>query len=230
MDEKDSTPEGTQFAPITRDADETHTSHSNSTSSSRTRTHTHTHTHAQRPSTRDSSHKERFDPELDIDLPYRTLTSDARLDEYKREVPGGEIPTLAPPSRATTRNSISRHHANNSNNNNNVAGANNNTGGEGAQPERLQEYRLVAFEPNDPENPKNWSKAFKWYITMVVAATCFVVALASSVVTADIPGVSREFGVSEEVSLLSISLFVVGFGVGPMAFAPLSEILGRRII
>ncbi|KAL3954034.1 multidrug resistant protein [Purpureocillium lilacinum] len=228
MDEKDSTPEGTQFAPITRDADETHTSHSNSTSSSRTRTHTHTHTHAQRPSARDSSHKERFDPELDIDLPYRTLTSDARLDEYKREVPGGEIPTLAPPSRVTTRNSISRHHANNSNNNNNAAG--NNGAGAGAQPERLQEYRLVAFEPNDPENPKNWSKAFKWYITMVVAATCFVVALASSVVTADIPGVSREFGVSEEVSLLSISLFVVGFGVGPMAFAPLSEILGRRII
>lgn len=88
----------------------------------------------------------------------------------------------------------------------------------------------MQFEENDPENPKNWSKAFKWYCTMVVAVTCFVVAFASSVITADIGGPVEEFGVSEEVALLSVSLFVVGFGVGPMAFAPLSEIYGRRII
>ncbi|KAI1337530.1 MFS general substrate transporter [Xylariaceae sp. FL0016] len=91
-------------------------------------------------------------------------------------------------------------------------------------------YRLVTFLPDDKENPKNWSKAYKWYCTMVVAATCFVVAFASSVVTSDIVGVVEEFGVSEEVALLSISLFVVGFGIGPMIFAPLSELYGRRII
>ena len=63
---------------------------------------------------------------------------------------------------------------------------------------------------------------------MCVAVTCFVVAFNSSVITADIEGVAQEFNVSEEVALLSITLFVVGFGVGPMAFAPLSEIVGRR--
>ncbi|KAH9904762.1 MFS general substrate transporter [Xylariomycetidae sp. FL2044] len=91
-------------------------------------------------------------------------------------------------------------------------------------------YKLVTFVPDDPENPKNWSKAYKWYCTMVVAVTCFAVAFASSVVTADIAGVATEFDVSEEVALLTISLLVVGFGVGPMIFAPLSEVLGRRII
>ncbi|KFA78815.1 hypothetical protein S40288_05492 [Stachybotrys chartarum IBT 40288] len=91
-------------------------------------------------------------------------------------------------------------------------------------------YNLVTFTPGDPENPKNWSKAYKWYCTMVVALTCFVVAFASSVITADIAGVVREFDVSEELALASISLFVVGFGVGPMVFAPLSEVYGRRII
>ncbi|TLD08940.1 uncharacterized protein PgNI_06732 [Pyricularia grisea] len=91
-------------------------------------------------------------------------------------------------------------------------------------------YKLVTFLPNDPENPKNWSKAFKWYATMVVALTCFVVAFASSVITADIAGVVEEFGVSEEVALLSITVFVVGFGIGPMIFAPLSEVYGRQII
>lgn len=92
------------------------------------------------------------------------------------------------------------------------------------------EYKLVTFTPGDPENPKNWSKLYKWYCTMVVAITCFVVAFASSVVTADLIGVEESFDVSEEVALLTITVFVVGFGVGPVVFAPLSEIYGRRII
>jgi hypothetical protein len=82
------------------------------------------------------------------------------------------------------------------------------------EPNGQRRYRLVTFQPNDPENPKNWSKAFKWYITMVVAVTCFVVAFSSSVVTPDIAGVAEEFNVSQEVALLSITLFVVGFGIG----------------
>ncbi|GIZ40711.1 hypothetical protein CKM354_000403900 [Cercospora kikuchii] len=93
-----------------------------------------------------------------------------------------------------------------------------------------QEYSLVTFVENDPDNPKNWSKTFKWYCTMVVALTCFAVAFNSAVITADLVGPAETFGVSEEVSLLTITLFVVGFGVGPMAFAPMSEILGRRIM
>lgn len=95
---------------------------------------------------------------------------------------------------------------------------------------KIERYELVTWKVNDPENPKNWSKAYKWWCTMCVALTCFVVAFNSAVITADIEGVAEEFHVSEEVALLTISLFVVGFGVGPMAFAPLSEILGRRII
>ncbi|KAK1990232.1 major facilitator superfamily transporter [Colletotrichum falcatum] len=142
--------------------------------------------------------KEQMDPALDVNLPYRTLSANANLDEYRVETQAGEIPATAPSSAA--------------------AGA-----GAGA-------YKLVTFVPNDPENPKNWSKAFKWYCTMVVAMTCFVVAFCSSVITADIAGVAKEFHVSEEAALLSISVFVVGFGVGPMAFAPLSEVYGRQVI
>lgn len=93
---------------------------------------------------------------------------------------------------------------------------------------KVEKYDLVTFVVDDKENPKNWSKAFKWWCTMCVALTCFVVAFNSAVITADLEGVSAEFGVSEEVALLTISLFVVGFGVGPMAFAPASEIWGRR--
>ncbi|KAK4456448.1 putative transporter [Cladorrhinum samala] len=96
--------------------------------------------------------------------------------------------------------------------------------------DRGLDYKLVTFAPGDPEDPKNWSKAFKWYITMVVAATCFVVALCSSIITSDVLGVEESFNVSHEAALVPISVFVVGFGVGPMVFAPLSEVFGRRII
>lgn len=95
---------------------------------------------------------------------------------------------------------------------------------------KSERYELVTFTPGDPENPKNWSKAYKWYCTLIVALTCFAVAFNSAVITAGIEGPMRTFGVSEEVSLLAVTLFVVGFGVGPMAFAPLSEIIGRRKI
>ncbi|KAE8379729.1 major facilitator superfamily domain-containing protein [Aspergillus bertholletiae] len=93
---------------------------------------------------------------------------------------------------------------------------------------KMEDWKLVTFTTDDPENPKNWSKAFKWYCTMVVAFTCFVVAFASSVITADIEGPAEEFGVSREVSLVVVTVFVIGFGVGPMAFAPMSEMFGRR--
>lgn len=132
-----------------------------------------------------------------VNLPYRTLTAEARMTEYTQETPTGLQPVIS-----------------------------NKTG-------LSQRYELVTFKPNDPDNPKNWSKAFKWWCTMVVAITCFAVAFDSSVITAGIegPGSPTEtFEISWIVSFLAITVFVIGFGVGPMAFAPLSEILGRQKI
>ena len=48
----------------------------------------------------------------------------------------------------------------------------------------------------------------------MIASVCFVVAFCSSVITADMEGVAETFGVSLEVSFLTITLFVVGFGIG----------------
>ncbi|KAK7184688.1 hypothetical protein DPSP01_000422 [Paraphaeosphaeria sporulosa] len=142
------------------------------------------------------SNEPTFDGADVVNLPIRTLSNDADLQEYTQETIDGQI-------LHEVRSNI--------------------TG-------NIERYELVTWKINDPENPKNWSKAYKWWCTMCVALTCFVVAFNSAVITADIEGVAEEFNVSEEVALLTITLFVVGFGVGPMAFAPLSEIVGRRII
>lgn len=117
------------------------------------------------------------DPDLDLNLPYRTLSPRANMAEFTQEHESGVIHTTAPDDPKT-------------------------------------EYKLVTFTKGDPANPKNWSKGYKWYCTMVVAITCFVVAFASAVITADISAPGDEFGVSEEVSLLAITVFVVGFGIG----------------
>ncbi|KIW16273.1 hypothetical protein PV08_06324 [Exophiala spinifera] len=93
---------------------------------------------------------------------------------------------------------------------------------------REEEHELVTFTINDPQNPKNWSKPYKWWCTMVVAFTCFVVAFNSAVITADLEGVMKTFNVSQEVALLTITMFVIGFGVGPLVFAPASELFGRK--
>lgn len=91
-------------------------------------------------------------------------------------------------------------------------------------------YRIVEFVENDPENPMNWSQKKKWFLTCSLGIVCFMVAFASAVVTGDMEGPMKRFGVSMEVVILTITLFVLGFGVGPLVFAPFSEEWGRQII
>jgi MFS family permease len=52
---------------------------------------------------------------------------------------------------------------------------------------------------------------------------------ASSCYAAGTAQVAEEFGVSTQVAILPTSLFLVGFGVGPLLWAPLSEVYGRRV-
>lgn len=93
------------------------------------------------------------------------------------------------------------------------------------------QLRLVEWVEGDKQNPKNFGKARKWLITMILGMICFVVALGSAIVTGDMEGPTKAFGVSEEVYILSaVTVFVLGFGFGPLVFAPFSEELGRQPI
>lgn len=42
--------------------------------------------------------------------------------------------------------------------------------------------------------------------------------------------VSKEFGISHIVTILAISLFIEGLGLGPLLVGPLSEVYGRNIV
>ncbi|ANB13987.1 Tpo3p [Sugiyamaella lignohabitans] len=94
-------------------------------------------------------------------------------------------------------------------------------------------FRIVTFVPDDKDDPRTWSKTRKWFITLALGVVCFTVAFSSAAVTGAMVGPNAPgatFNVSDEVVILTVTLFVIGFGVGPLLFAPLSEEVGRRPI
>ncbi|EMD38651.1 hypothetical protein CERSUDRAFT_113828 [Gelatoporia subvermispora B] len=87
---------------------------------------------------------------------------------------------------------------------------------------------VVDWHPGDPENPYNWPKSKRWVITIQLALSTFTVSFCSSCYTGGLEAMQRDLHMSQEVAILGVSLYVLGFGLGPTVFAPLSEILGRR--
>ena len=76
----------------------------------------------------------------------------------------------------------------------------------------------------------NFPKSRKWAIAILQSLSTFAVTFASSVYVSSIEGVVRHFDVSQEVLTLGLSLFVLGFALGPLIWAPLSEAYGRKSV
>ncbi|KAJ5154305.1 uncharacterized protein N7500_009744 [Penicillium coprophilum] len=89
---------------------------------------------------------------------------------------------------------------------------------------------IVEWLENDPENPKNYSEALRWSTTALIATMTLCVALASSAYSGTVGSLLAEFKCSHEVITLGLSLMVLGYAVGPLLWAPISESVGRRNI
>ncbi|KAL9057473.1 MAG: hypothetical protein Q9162_002310 [Coniocarpon cinnabarinum] len=88
---------------------------------------------------------------------------------------------------------------------------------------------LVEFEgPDDPYRPMNWPMRKKVITTFLYGMTTAGATLASSIYSAGFGQIAERFQVGREVSSLGISLFLLGFGTGPLIWAPLSEVYGRK--
>jgi len=112
----------------------------------------------------------------------------------------------------------------------------------------LDDPYLVDWLPGERANPYNWATSYRWAVTAVVAFSCLCISFASSSYSAAIPELEEKFGMSSTVAILGLSLYVVGecggdsgmcgprltcfpftgFGLGPLFWAPLSEIYGRN--
>ncbi|KAG6248771.1 hypothetical protein E4U23_002767 [Claviceps purpurea] len=89
---------------------------------------------------------------------------------------------------------------------------------------------LIYWIPNDPRNPMGFSSVRKWSITFVAAVATLAVTLVSSAYTGGMKQIILEFNVSQEIATLGVSLFVLGFAIGPLIWGPLSELFGRQIL
>ncbi|KAJ9602705.1 GTPase-activating protein [Cladophialophora chaetospira] len=92
-------------------------------------------------------------------------------------------------------------------------------------PEKGRDADIVDwYGPEDPENPQNWGTLKKVWVTFEICFLTFSVYIGSAIYTAGIMDVSKVFGVSRVAATLGLTLFVVGYGVGPMFLSPLSEL------
>ncbi len=82
--------------------------------------------------------------------------------------------------------------------------------------------------PDDDENPMNWPAKRKIINVVLVSTWTFVTPLASSMVAPGTLDILRDFG-SDDITLgaFIVSIFILGYAVGPLFIAPLSELYGR---
>ena len=81
---------------------------------------------------------------------------------------------------------------------------------------------VVEFQKNDTGNPMNWSSSRRWFITVIATVSVFAVTLTSSAYSVSANEVFQDFDdISSEVFTLGLSLFVLGFAIGPALWGPL---------
>ncbi|KDE08728.1 hypothetical protein MVLG_01183 [Microbotryum lychnidis-dioicae p1A1 Lamole] len=89
---------------------------------------------------------------------------------------------------------------------------------------------LVTLKGREHLNPHTWSEVYRWCITAFAGLLVLNATFASSAPSNLIPSIITHYGVSEEVGILLIAIFVAGYCVGPLIWGPLSERYGRKFV
>lgn len=111
---------------------------------------------------------------------------------------------------------------------------NKNKDGEGIRRDFLPQTNLregiVGWEGQDDKDmPLNFPESRKWLLVALLSAITLVTPFASSILSPGISGLMIEFGETNEiVGSMTVSIYVLGYVVGPMFLAALSEMYGRR--
>ncbi|KAJ5651428.1 major facilitator superfamily domain-containing protein [Penicillium longicatenatum] len=87
----------------------------------------------------------------------------------------------------------------------------------------------VGFESDDVTNPKNFSTLYKIWLVFQMSMLAMTGALGSSIISPGSTQIAEYTDTSVEVTSLTVALFVLGWAFGPMIWAPISEVYGRRL-
>lgn len=79
--------------------------------------------------------------------------------------------------------------------------------------------------------PLNFPARKKWTMVSLLAAITFLTPFASSILAPGITALQKEFNnYNSVVGTMTVSVYLLGYVVGPLFLAPLSELYGRRIV
>lgn len=89
---------------------------------------------------------------------------------------------------------------------------------------------IIAWADDDPEHPYNFGTSKRATVIVLNIVSVINSTMSSSIPSNAVPYIAAEFGVPSPSSqlVLPISMFLVGYVVGPLIWAPVSEALGRR--
>ncbi|KZL76422.1 MFS multidrug transporter [Colletotrichum tofieldiae] len=91
---------------------------------------------------------------------------------------------------------------------------------------------LVTWDaPDDPGNPKQWSMKRKWAAVFCISCFTLLSPVSSSMVAPALEAIGSEFNITSSFEqALVLSIFVLAYAIGPLAWGPLSELYGRVIV
>lgn len=92
-----------------------------------------------------------------------------------------------------------------------------------------EEYVVEFSGHDDPTHPQNWTTKRKTIIFTVLVFNSLTATFASAVFSPAGTTVGTHFGVNQPTVTLGTSLFVLGYAIGPLFWAPISELYGRRV-
>ncbi|KAF2636547.1 MFS general substrate transporter [Massarina eburnea CBS 473.64] len=91
---------------------------------------------------------------------------------------------------------------------------------------------ILHFELGDDEDPRQWTKRFRWFIVLLLACmattvtfTCIGVVPVATRIVSELSGGSSAS--TNSTSALLVTIWELGEAAGPLLIAPLSEIFGR---
>lgn len=99
-------------------------------------------------------------------------------------------------------------------------------------PEKTSDGTILVdwYTTDDAENPQNWSQKKKTLVVCQIYFYTLAVYIGSAIITPSQPYIEEIFGVTPEIASMGLSLYVAGYGIGPLIFSPMSEIpvIGRN--
>ncbi|CAI4485041.1 CQS_1a_G0020310.mRNA.1.CDS.1 [Saccharomyces cerevisiae] len=177
-------------------------------------------------------------PVPDINAP-QTAKNNIFPEEYTMETPSGLVPVATLQSMGRTASALSRTRTKQLNR---TATNSSSTGKEEMEEEETEEredqsgeneldpeIEFVTFVTGDPENPHNWPSWVRWSYTVLLSILVICVAYGSACISGGLGTVEKKYHVGMEAAILSCSLMVIGFSLGPLIWSPVSDLYGRRV-